>query len=504
KKILLEHTSPNPQTTIMLGHLRNNFLGMAVSRILEFSGAEVKKDCIVNDRGIHLSKALWGYLVFAKKGVLKESELLEFKKISDKRLGRIVKKVEWENILEKWSAKRKGWLTPSDLNLKPDHTNLIWYVLGSRAYESYKNVKSQISEMLVSWEEKNKKIIDLWEQIMEWSREGYEKTYKRIGSEHDWFWKESDHFQKGKEIIEKGLKKGVFKKSEGAVVTDLAKYSLSDTIVSKSDGTALYITQDIALTELKKQKFPSDLYIWDVGSEQKLYLKQLFAVCEQLGIGKRDQFFHLDYALINFKGKAKMSTRKGDVVKADEVLDLLKTRAKAIIKSSNQDLRAKLKKSGLEKLAEDVSLGAVKYSLLKHGRNTVMQFDIDESLELEGNSASYIQYTFARACSVLEKAKEKDFTNFSLEELEEEELDLLRVFYKFGEVVEEASRSYAVSLICNFLFDLAQKYNIFYTNCPILESSQTLKKRRLALTGAASQIIKNGLTLLGIKALEKM
>ncbi len=512
KKILLEHTSPNPQTTIMFGHLRNNFLGMTMANILEFLGAKVTKDAIVNDRGVHICRAMWGYLVFGRKRTgLKKSELLNFTKVSDSQVKKESLKANWEELIKEWNKKKSSWWQPADLEIKPDHLNLIWYVLGSRAYRLLPEVKDQVQKILVAWEGEDKDVHQLWQQILDWSAKGYEKTYQRIGSQHDHFWYEHKLYKGGKELIKKGLKKKVFKKlPDGAVLSNLKDYGLPDTILQKSDGTALYHTFDINLTLQKRKKFPSDLYIWDIGNEQILYLKQLFAMCEQLGIGKRNDYFHLNYALINFKGGKKMATRTGDVVKADEILDELHQRALKIIKSTDQELRGKLKKKELDNLAETVALGAIKYGLLKYARETTIYFDIDESLALEGNSGPYLQYTYARCQSVLKKAKTKKDKKkkkplTSEIKLNNEELALLRTIYQFPEVIQEAGENYAPNLVCNFLYDLAQKYNFFYNKHSILKAkNQKLRGFRLALTAAVSQVLENGLNLLGITAPERM
>jgi arginyl-tRNA synthetase len=508
KKILLEHTSPNPQTTIMLGHLRNNFLGMSMAHILEFLGAKVTKDCIVNDRGIHISRAMWGYLVFGRKRTgLNKSQLLRFKKVTDSQIKKVSANADWQELIGEWTKKKSNWWRPSELGLKTDHINLIWYVLGSRAYELFPEVKDQVQEILVAWEGGEKVVKALWRQILNWSAKGYEHTYQRIGSVHDYVWYEHKLYRVGKDLVERGVKKGVFRKlPDGAVLSDLSKYELPDAILRKSDGTALYHTFDINLTKKKRKKFPSDLYIWDIGNEQILYLKQLFAMCEQLGIGKRSDYFHLNYALINLKGGGKMSTRTGDVIKADEVLDELHQRALEVIKSTDQELRGKLTKKQLDELAETVALGAIKYSLLKYARETTIYFDPEESLALEGNSGPYLQYTYARCRSVMRRAgstkHQAPSTNikFNLEELA-----LLRTIYQFPEVVAEAGENYAPNLICNYLFDLAQKYNLFYNKHSILKArSQKLRNFRLALTAAVAQVLKNGLSLLGIQAPERM
>lgn len=524
KKILLEHTSPNPQTTIMLGHLRNNFLGMTTARILEFIGAKVIKDCVVNDRGIHICKALWGYLVFAhKKSGLTKTQLKRFREITSQQIKKVIAQKNWEELLEKWKKTPKSWLTYKDLRLKPDHANLRWYVLGSRAYEISQKVKRQVEDMLLDWEKeaeiyssprraKRGNLLILWQKILSWSADGYAQTYKRVGSSHDWVWYESDHYKLGKEMVKIGLKRGVFRRSEGAVVTNLSKYNLPDTVVEKADGTALYITQDLALTKLKCGKFPSDFYIWCIGEEQSLYFKQLFAVCEQLKIARREKLFHLSYSLINFKGGGKMATRKGDVVMADEILEELKNRALEIIKNSNQELRGCFSAQQMETLAEKVALGALKYSLLKFARETTIYFDIDESLALEGNSGPYLQYTYARIQSVLRKSKIPNLKSkvptlkSEFLKLNSEENGLLRTIYKFPEIILESARDFAPNLVCNYLYDLAQRFNLFYNKWPILNPPEGEEKRvfRLILAIAVGQIIKNGLELLGIECPPRM
>lgn len=511
KKILLEHTSPNPQTTIMIGHLRNNFLGMFVSRMLGFLGARVIKDCLVNDRGVHVCRSMWGYLVFGCiNNELNNKGILNYRNFSDEEITNAIRDVDWRYLLEIWSTEKNDWWTPTGLKQKPDHANLIWYVLGSRAYSLSEEAKKQVGELLVAWEAEDQKVRTLWKTILDWSAEGYKETYKRIGSSHEHVWYESNHYKLGKDIVKSGLEKGVFKKSQGAIVSNLSQYSLPDTILTKSDGTALYHTQDLALVKLKMDKYPSDLYVWDIGSEQTLYFKQLFAMAEQLSLGRLADFYHLSYELVNLKGGGKMSTRKGNVIPADDLLDELRQKALTIMENSNQDLRGNLSEQEKEKIAETVGLAAAKYGMLKFSRETTIYFDIDESLSLEGNSGPYLQYTYARARSVLRKARISSTSQESLRATSEvninsEELAILRTIYQFPELILAAAKSFAPNLVCNFLFDLAQKYNNFYNLHPIIKApSEELVNLRLALTLATAQVLKNGLLLLGIEPLEKM
>ena len=512
KKILLEHTSPNPQTTIMLGHLRNNFLGMSVANILEFQGAKVVKDCIVNDRGIHICRSIFGYLVFAHKDSgLSTDELINYKEISEEKINSMVKDKNWKELLKTWNDDNSLWLTPDDLNLKSDHANLIWYVLGSSAFKLSKEVHAQVKEILTEWEKENEEVWSIWKNILDWSDEGYAKTYDRIGSIHDWVWKESDLYKEGKELVLGNIETGIFQNSDGAIVSNLGKYDLPDLVAVKSDGTATYLVFDINLTKQKIEKFPSDLYIWTIGNEQALYFKQLFSICEQLGMGKKKNFFHLSYGLINFKGSGKMSTRRGDVITADNVLDELEGKVKEIIVNSNQDLRGKLTDSETEKLTQKIALSSVKYGLLKYSRESTIYYDIDESISLEGNSGPYLLYTYARTKSVFAKSQIKNHklqitTNEKIPnyKLNKEELSLLRTFVHFPQVVQEAGERYAPNLICNYLYDVAQKYNVFYNKHKILGDDDPIFKLRLKLNTATGIILKNGLGLLGIQSPERM
>lgn len=508
KKISVEHTGPNPQTTIMIGHLRNNFLGMTMGRLWKSMGADIYLDCMDNDRGVHLCRSMFGYLVFAnKKDGLSIAELKDFRQVEEKKLLEMAGKVRWQERIREWGEAKGDWVTPTDLEIKSDHANLIWYVLGSKVYGLDDTVKKQVGEMLVAWEKSDPLVRDLWRMILDWSVKGYAETYKRIGSHHDKVWHESEHYLKGKEIVADGLKKGVFVESKGAIVTNLESYNLPDTVVVKADGTGLYLTQDIALTKIKRENFKADLYVWDIGEEQSLYFKQLFAVCEQLGIGKRSDYLHLSYALVNLKGGKKMSTRKGDVIPADDVLDELQSRALEVMEASKTDQRNALSETERKELAEKIAIAAVKYGMLRVGVKTTIQFDIDESLSLDGDSGPYIQYSYARARSLLRKANDqghKAAVDENESNLSKEEMEILRYLYRFPEVVEQAARQIAPNLIASYLFEIAKRFNAFYNQVPVLTGEKGEISFRLALVEASAQIIKNGLDFLGIEAVERM
>jgi len=505
KRILLEHTSPDPIKTIHIGHLRNNFLGMCVSRLLERCGYTVVKDCVNNDRGAHVSRSMWGYLVFGRKdGEIAADDLRCFN-APDDQVKAVAQSANWRPLLDAWCRARSTWLEPRDLGLKPDHFNLRFYSLGARAVNLIPDLEEQIRELLQAWEAGDKKVRRLWRQIIDWSLEGYEETYRRIGNEFDHVWYESDLYGEGKEIVREGLARGVFRKlPDGAVLSDLSAYGLSDTILLKSDGTTLYHTFDLGLTKRKRELFPSNLYIWCIGSEQTLYLQQLFAMCEQLGIGKRGDYFHLSYGYVTLKGKGKMSSRSGTIVSADEILDLLHRKAEKIISDSASHVEEIASGEDRERVAEAVALAAVKCALLRHNREKDIEFDLEESVRLEGDSGPYLQYTYARCRSVLRKAQQPlELTGpYSFGEGAR---PLLRLIYRFPEVISEAAKAFSPSTLCNFLFDLAQEYNFFYNHYPILRAeNEELRGARLALTGATAQLIKTGLELLGIEPLERM
>ncbi|NMC59254.1 MAG: arginine--tRNA ligase, partial [Candidatus Methanofastidiosa archaeon] len=373
--IEVEHTSPNPNKSMHLGHLRNNIVGMAISNLFEATGARVIRDCVDNNRGIAIAKLMWGYLKFARRDG------------------------EYKTDLKYWAEHQEEWQTPEDIHMRPDRFVDMLYVKGSADFESDESVEKTVRQMVVDWEAEEVNNRKLWEKVLSYSYAGQKLTLDRLKSRWDKVWHESDHYKKGKEFVESGLEKGIFKKTDdGAVVTDLSKYNLTDTIVIKKDGTALYITQDIALTNLKKNEYHADKMFWVIGPEQSLAMKQMFAVCDQLGIGNINEFTHIAYGYMSIKGQGKMSSRLGNVVYIDDLLDTAKDGVKEIMLKNNFD------KDEIEKVSEMVGVGAVKYSILKVARLQDMSFDLKESISLEGNSGPYLQYTVARCNSVIAKA----------------------------------------------------------------------------------------------------
>lgn len=478
KKVLIEHTSPNTNKSLHIGHLRNNLLGMALVRLLRAIGNKVVVDCLYNDRGIHICKAMWGYLKNDNK---------------DK---------SWKTVLEMWVNHQSEWPTPQSLNLKPDHFVEHFYGIGVKS-EDDENNKNEMKEMLVAWENGDKDIRDLWSKLNKWVYEGFALTYKVIGSAHDNNWYESEFYREAKKEVDIGLQKGVFKKlDDGAILTDLASFGLTDNIVQRSDGTSMYFTQDIYLTKLKKEKFVCDNYIWVVGPEQQLHLKQVFAVCEQLGISKRDDLLHLWYGYVFLKNQGKMSSRNGTVISIDSLIEESAKKSLTLVEK-NLEKRGKSAQSNKEEIAHKIGVSAIKYAILKIDKHQDIYFDWDEALDIKGNCGPYIQYTYTRCFSVLEKKKASDTNGFEvIGQLTAEEESLLRTFYKFPEVVILAAKSYAPHYVAQYLFEISQKYNSFYEKCHVVGSEN--ESFRSFLTYTTAQIIKFGLELLGIEEVESM
>ena len=472
---LIEHTSANPNKAMHLGHLRNNVLGMAISNIWEFSGVRVIRDYISNNRGIAIARLMWGYLKFARIDGAQKTDIVY------------------------WQTHQDEWHTPESANKRPDIFVDELYVKASQDFEADKTIEARVRQMVVDWEAGDAPTRALWERVMRYSEDGQKMTLARLGSRIDKTWYEHEHYQMGKDLVVQGLQKGIFKKLEdGAVLTDLASYGLPDTIVQKADGTSLYITQDIALTKLKRDEFAPDRMFWVVGVEQSNALRQVFAICDQLGIGKLSDYTHIAYGWMSIKGEGSMSSRKGNVIYIDDLIDLAKER---ILPKIDKE---KIGEASVEEVAEAVAVGAVKYSILKVGRMTDMQFDIDASISFEGDSGPYLQYTYARTCAILRKATTVGVVADTSGTMPDDVVDVVRRLQRFPQVVAEAGTELSPHYVCTYLSELAQHFNAYYAKQVVVDSADVLSPYRVAVVGAVGQVLKNGLELLGIKPLERM
>jgi len=513
KKFLIEHTSANPVHTIHVAHLRNNFIGMCIYRLLQSLGASVSLDYIENDRGTGVARAMLGYLAFADKSLVDKYEgyidNLKSLKLDDQLVAEVVTNFDWEVAIRKWFQNKNLWLLPQDLGVKSDYFDLCIYSPGSRAAHDFDQIKDQVQQLLIGWEKENRAIRRLWKLVVNWSFQGYKQTLARIGSQTDKVWYESEIYKRGKKWVEKGLKMGVFKKLEdGAVISQLEKFGLSDTILLKSNGASLYHTQDFGLTELKVDYYKNyDKYIWCVGNDQLLYLKQLFIMVDQLGITDKEKLFHLNFGFIRLKS-GQMKSRLGRVVNADDLMNIMKDKAGDIMNSSSTGWDGASKANLEEKnnIAEKVMLAALKYGLLRYGRDKDFVFDVNQSLLLTGDSGPYVQYSYTRCVSVLanyDKKERSRTTERNEGDTSESERDLLACLLKAEEILVEAGEQLAPSLICDYSYNLSKLFNLFYEKNRIIGSGE-YEKFRIKLTRAVKYLLGFNLNLLGIDVLDRM
>lgn len=476
---VIEHTSPNPNKAMHLGHLRNNLVGMSVYRILQWSGATVVTDEIDNNRGIAIAKVMYGFLAHMKK---------------DKSL---------PTEVSAWVEHKDKWYTPEEKGMGPDVFVTQCYVLAEKSIQEDEAAEAYTRQLVVDWEAGDQAVWALWEHVLQYAYAGIEKTLTRLGSHFDKVWHEHEHYQAGKQYVAAGLEKGVFQKLEdGAVLTNLGPdYGLPDTILLKRDGTALYITQDIALTALKKNTYNADKLVWVVGPDQSLAMQQLFAVCEQLGIGKREDFTHVSYGYVGLKaddgGFQKMSSRADTVVLIDDLIDAVKAK----IETSQSGLERESETA--PDLSEKLALAAVKFAILKSDRHQDLIFDINQSISVTGDSGIYVVYSYVRTVSVLKKFEKTILPEQINRKKIETEKELLCSLVFFPSVIERAKSDLSAHHIAIYLLEICSLFNTWYATEQILDNSDR-EAHKLAVTKATGQVIINGLSILGIETVDKM
>lgn len=477
---VIEHTSPNPNKAMHIGHLRINLIGMGIVRLLRATGAEVIADGVYNDRGIAIAKVMYGYLAHRKKATTTPTDL------------------------GYWVDHQDEWQTPAELEMKPDVFISETYVLGEKDFKHDPEAERVTRHMVVDWEAGDVPTRQLWERLLQYVYAGNERVLQRLGSHWDRVWYEHEHYLKGKEYVAAGLEKGIFERlADGAVITKLeAEYGLPDTVLLKRDGTSLYLTQDIALTDLKKQTYQADKLIWVIGPEQSLHMKQLFAVCEQLGIGTIGDFTHVAYGNVGLRrtdgGAAKMSSREGNVVLADEVIDLVKATIKE--RFDQEDRHAPTDR---EALAETLAIAAVKFAFLKPDKMQDIAFDVAQSVDIHGDSGMYIEYTYVRTRSILQKAGRAAAGSIDPVPTIGTEAELLRTLLYYEDVIDRAVTDLSVHHIAQYLLELCSAFNSWYAAETILDGSER-EQYKLALVEATGIVINNGAALLGIKVVDEM
>lgn len=480
-KVLIEFSSPNTNKPLHLGHLRNNFLGDSVSRILTANGDEVVKVCLVNDRGIHICKSMLAYRELGNGETPASSGLK-----GDHFAGKYY--VEFDKTYKQQIAELTAQGQPADEAAK----NAPWMV--------------EAQKMLVDWENGDPGTVALWKQMNAWVYQGFDETYGKIGISFDKTYYESDTYLLGKDIVEEGLSKGVFyRKEDGAVWIDLTEEGLDQKLVLRGNGTSVYITQDLGTTELKYREYDASRMVWVVGNEQDYHFEVLFAILKKLGRSYAEGCYHLSYGMVDLP-TGKMKSREGTVVDADELVAEMEETAE----NRTRDL-GKVEGFGedeLKKLFNVLALGALKYFLLKVDPKKRMLFNPAESIDFQGNTGPFVQYTHARIRSVIRKAAENGISGTlpgAGYELKPAERDVIHLLSQYPDKVADAARGLSPSLITIYAYDLAKTYNQFYAEHSIFsDPDPDAVALRVALSASVSRTIAHAFALLGIEVPERM
>ena len=480
--VLIEYSSPNTNKPLHLGHIRNNLLGYSVAKIIASQGDHVIKVNLVNDRGIHICKSM----------------------------------LAWQ----KWGNN----ITPEKANKKGDHLVGDFYVKFDQEYKKQIDelVKSGLSEedakknaplileaqeMLRKWEAKDEATISLWKEMNSWVLKGFEVTYKNLGIDFDRVYFESETYKLGKEIVIKGIEKGVFiKRDDGSVWVDLTEEGLDQKLLLRSDGTSVYITQDIGTAHQRFADFNAHELIYVVGNEQNYHFQVLKLIMHKLGYSFAEYLFHLSYGMVELP-EGKMKSREGTVVDADELMDEMIQTAEEMSKELGKlDEYSEVEKSQINRT---IGLGALKYFILKVDPKKNMTFDPKESIDFNGNTGPFIQYTYARIASLIKKAqaRNKIIPNEINTDVAttNKELQLIKQIHTYPTILFDAAETLSPAVVANFVYDLAKDYNQFYHDHPILnEENEQVSALRLYLSQQIANIIKSGMSLLGIDVPERM
>lgn len=521
KTYMVEYSSPNTNKPLHLGHLRNNFLGYSVAEILKANGHEVFKTQIINDRGIHICKSMIAWQKFGKGETPQSSGLkgdhlvgkyyVEF----DKELKKQAKELGEIIVENKINSKTRGdfyeYLKSLDFapHEREDINTLLEKNPISDSIISYTAPKSLImleaQAMLLDWEKGDDEIVALWKKMNGWVYEGFDVTYKTMGVDFDELYYESDTYILGKDVVEKGLEKGVFyQKPDGSIWCDLSAEKMDDKLLLRADGTSVYMTQDIgtAIERYKKHQNLSGL-IYTVGNEQNHHFKVLFTILKKLGYTWADGCYHLSYGMIELP-EGKMKSREGTVVDADDLMYSIVQDAKSTTQERGHI--EGMSESERENLYSTIGLGGLKYFLLKVDPKKGMVFDPKESIDLNGNTGPFIQYAYARIQSLLAKAEQLGYSrSFATVETNDKEIGLIKLLNEYPVVIKEAGSAFSPAVLCNYIFELVKEFNNFYQTVDILREEDKNKLAfRLQLAENVGKVIKSGMSLLGINVPNKM
>jgi len=479
--LIVEYSSPNTNKPLHLGHIRNVLLGYSVSEIEKAAGKKVYKTQIINDRGIHICKSMLAWQKFGEGETPQSTELK-----GDKLVG--------------------NYYVRFDKEYKNQINELISQGKGEEEAKAEAPILKEAQQMLRKWEKGDEDTVSLWEKMNGWVYEGFEETYKALGVDFDSYYYESDTYLLGKDIIEEGLEKGVFyKKEDGSVWCDLTADGLDEKLVLRGDGTAVYITQDLG-TAVQRVKDHPDItgMIYTVGNEQDYHFKVLFLILKKLGYSWAENIFHLSYGMVDLPS-GKMKSREGTVVDADDLISEMTTTAKVISEELGKiDNLSPVEKENLYRI---IGLGALKYFILKVDPRKRILFDPKESVDFQGNTGPFIQYTYARIQSILRRSQElnidqeaRGYSNINLKEKE-----IIKVIQQYPDVIQAAAANYSPALVANYIYDLVREFNSFYQNVPILATDdEAAKAFRVRLSKAVGELIKNAFGLLGIQVPDRM
>ncbi|MET4142885.1 arginyl-tRNA synthetase [Pedobacter sp. UYP1] len=480
KKVMVEYSSPNTNKPLHLGHVRNNLLGYSVSELLKASGSEVYKVNLVNDRGIHICKSM----------------------------------LAWQ----KWGNGE----TPESSGLKGDHLVGKYYVIFDKEYkkeiealkeagqtedEGKKNAPliKEAQAMLLAWEAGDEEVISLWKKMNGWVYDGFAVSYKNLGVDFDQYYYESNTYLLGKDTVEEGLAKGVFfKKPDGSVWIDLTEDGLDQKLVLRADGTSVYITQDLGTAQMKYDDFKMDESIYVVGNEQDYHFKVLFLILDKLGKSWAKGLYHLSYGMVDLPS-GKMKSREGTVVDADdliaEMIATAKQKTEALGKVDHFSEEEK------ESLYYKIGMGALKYFLLKVEPKKRLLFDPAESIDFQGNTGPFIQYTHARIKSLLSKAEYKHGQHVSKDiALSATELEMIILLSRYPAEIASSAKAFSPATLANYIYEVAKMFNKFYHEIPpiVKEEDEALKQHRLNLSWVTANVLKSGMRILGIEVPERM
>lgn len=480
QSVMVEYSSPNTNKPLHLGHLRNNFLGFSLAEMLQANGYRVIKANLVNDRGIHICKSMLAYQRFGNGETPNSSGIK-----GDHLTGKYY--VEFDKAYKKQVAELKA------------------QGMEEKAAEKQAPLMKEAQQMLVRWEEGDAEVKNLWHQMNGWVYDGFEQTYRRMGVHFDKMYYESGTYLLGKDIVEEGLAKGVFfRKPDGSVWIDLSDEGLDEKLLLRADGTSVYMTQDLGTADLKYNDFQMEKSIYVVANEQDYHFKVLFSILKRLGKPYADGLFHFSYGMVDLP-TGRMKSREGTVVDADELMDEMVQTAK--VRSQELGKMDEMPPQEVGALYEMLGIGALKYFLLKVDPKKRMLFNPEESIDFQGHTATFIQYTHARISSIVRKGRQLNVpaTWEDLPGLHATERDLVALLSMFPALVQDAGNNYAPSVMAQYAYDLAKEYNRMFAEVSIFNAhTEPERNFRVALSEQTGKNIRRAMSLLGIQVPERM